>query len=437
MWPGSHLRDPLDALMCLEDFASNEADVDAYMVELRDGLEREDSTDGIMEQVSSIEHTVFSSEIKKPELKPLPVNLRYAFLDSNEMHPVIVSAYLSDVQLAALLVVLRKHKKAIGYNLDDLKGISPEFCMHRIYLEENSKSAKQGQRRLHPNLHEVVTKEVMKLLDACIIYPIALSEWVSPIQVVSKKRRTTVVTNKRNELMPTRIVMGWQICIDYRKLNTATKKYHYPLPLMDQMLERLACHKYFCFLDDYSGFFQIPIHPNDQDMTAFTCHAGTYAYRRIPFGLCNAPATFQRCMNRIFNQFIESIMEAFMDDFSVYGHVFDNFLTNLDKVLERCEQVDLVLNWEKCHFMVTKGVILGHLVSERGIQVDKAKVEVIERLPPPVNIKEVRNFLGHAGFYRRFIKDFSKIAKPLTQLLLKDTPFVFTDECLSAFEQLN
>ncbi|XP_056691920.1 uncharacterized protein [Spinacia oleracea] len=156
----------------------------------------------------------------------------------------------------------------------------------------------------------------------------------------------------------------------------------------------------------------------------------------MPFGLCNAPATFQRCMMAIFSDFIEDIMEVFMDDFSVYGSDFDVCLHNLSKVLKRYSEVNLVLNWEKCHFMVNEGVVLGHLIYERGIQVDRAKIEVLEKLPPPVNVKGVRSFLGHAGFYRHFIKDFSKIAKPLTQLFLKDATFEFTDACLESFDRI-
>ena len=156
----------------------------------------------------------------------------------------------------------------------------------------------------------------------------------------------------------------------------------------------------------------------------------------MPFGLCNAPATFQRCMMAIFSEFIENIMEVFMDDFSVYGSSFDACLNNLSRVLYRCEEVNLVLNWEKCHFMVTRGVVLGHLISDRGIEVDKAKVEVIEKLPPPTNVKGIRSFLGHAGFSRRFIKDFSKIAKPLTNFLAKDALFIFYNDCLEAFCRL-
>ncbi|KAK8684265.1 hypothetical protein V6N13_040295 [Hibiscus sabdariffa] len=156
----------------------------------------------------------------------------------------------------------------------------------------------------------------------------------------------------------------------------------------------------------------------------------------MPFGLCNAPATFQRCMLAIFSDMVEEFLEVFMDDFSVSGEIFDSCLGNLAKVLKRCEEVDLVLNWEKCHFMVNEGTVLGHKISSKGIEVDKAKVEVIEKLPPPTNVKGIRSFLGHASFYRRFIKDFSKISKPLCNLLQQNQPFVFNKKCQSAFEEL-
>ena len=242
--------------------------------------------------------------------------------------------------------------------------------------------------------------------------------------------------NEKEQLIQQRTITGWRMCIDYRKLNKATMKNHFPLPFIDEMLERLAKHSHFCYLDGYSGFFQIPIHPDDQHKTTFTCPYGTFAYRRMPFGLCNAPASFQRCMMAIFSDFIEEIMEVFMDDFSVHGTSFDNCLANLEKVLKRCGEVDLVLNWEKCHFMVKEGIVLGHVISERGIEVDRAKIETVEKLPPPTDIKSLRSFLGHAGFYRRFIKDFSKITKPLTQLLQKDVEYIFDSDCLHAFRTL-
>jgi hypothetical protein len=141
-------------------------------------------------------------------------------------------------------------------------------------------------------------------------------------------------------------------------------------------------------------------------------------------------------MMAVFSEFIEEIVEVFMDDFSIYGKTFVECLANLDKVLTRCAEVDLVLNWEKCHFMVKQGIVLGHVISEREIEVDKAKVETVEQLSPPTDVKSLRSFLGHAGFYRRFIKDFSKITKPLTHLLQKDVAFDFDEKCLVAFRTL-
>ncbi|GJW51686.1 reverse transcriptase domain-containing protein [Tanacetum coccineum] len=162
-----------------------------------------------------------------------------------------------------------------------------------------------------------------------------------------------------------KLVTGWRVCIDYRKLNEATRKDHFPLPFMDQMLERLAGNEYYCFLDGFSGYFQIPIDPHDQEKTTFTCPYGTFAYRRMPFGLCNAPGTFQRCMMAIFHDMIKKMMEVFMDDFSVFGNSFENCLSRVDKMLQRCEDTNLCLNWEKSHFMVKEGIVLGHKISKK------------------------------------------------------------------------
>ncbi|GJW16507.1 reverse transcriptase domain-containing protein [Tanacetum coccineum] len=245
--------------------------------------------------------------------KDLPPHLEYAFLEGNNKLPVIIAKDLSVQEKAALIKVLQSHKRAIAWKLSDIKGINPEFCTHKILMEEDYTPAVQHQRRVNPKIHDVIKKEVEKLLDAGLIYPISDSPWVSPVHCVPKKGGFTVVENEQNELIPTRLVTGWRVCIDYRKLNEATRKDHFPLPFMDQMLERLARNEYYCFLDGFSGYFQIPIDPNDQEKTTFTCPYGTFAYRRMPFGLCNAPGTFQRCMMAIFHDMIEK------NDGSVYG----------------------------------------------------------------------------------------------------------------------
>ncbi|GKA48064.1 reverse transcriptase domain-containing protein [Tanacetum coccineum] len=279
-----------------------------------------------------------NSSVNEPpevELKDLPPHLEYAFLEGDDKLPVIIAKDLKNEEKAALIEVLKSHKRAIAWKLSDIKGIDPEFCTHKILMEEDYEPSVQHQRRVNPKIHDVIKKEVEKLLDAGLIYPISDSPWVSPVHCVPKKGGMTVVKNDENDLIPTRLVTGWRVCIDYRKLNEATRKDHFPLPFMDQMLERLAGNQFYCFLDGFSGYFQIPIDPKDQEKTTFTCPYGTFAYRRMPFGLCNAPGTFQRCMMAIFHDMIEKTMEVFMDDFSVFGDSFSTCLSHLDKMLKR------------------------------------------------------------------------------------------------------
>ncbi|CAM8999186.1 unnamed protein product [Rhodiola kirilowii] len=323
--------------------------------------------------------TLVPSVVQAPELqlKPLPKHLKYIYLGDGETLPVIIKKGLEPNQEERLAAVLKKHKAAIGWTLAEIKGVSPTVCMHQILLEDGAKPVRQLQRRLNPLMMEVVQKEVQKLLDANMIYPISDSEWVSPVHVVPKKTGITVELNARGELVTKRIQNGWRVCIDYRKLNAVTRKDHFPLSFIDQMLDRLTGKPYFCFLDGFSEYNQIPIAAEDQEKTTFTCPFGTFAFRRMSFGLCNAPGTFQRVV-----------------------------------------------------------MILGHVVSSEGIQVDKAKIDLMLSLPYPSDQRGVRSFVGHAGFYRRFLKDFSKRALPLARLLQKDVPFEFTEECKAAFDDL-
>nr|GEW59282.1 reverse transcriptase domain-containing protein [Tanacetum cinerariifolium] len=289
------------------------------------------------------------SSIEEPpklELKDLPSHLEYAYLEGADKLPVIIAKDLKDNEKEALLKVLKSHKRAIAWKITDIKGIEPRFCTHKILMEEDYKPAVQSQRRVNPKIHEVIKKEVIKLLDAGMIYPISDSPWVSHIHCVPKKGGIIVVENENNELIPT------------------------------------------------------------------------------------------RCMMAIFHDMIEKTMEVFMDDFSVFGDSISSCLSHLDTMLQRCEDTNLVLNWEKCHFMVKEGIVLSHKISKNRLEVDHAKVDVIAKLPHPTTVKGVRNFLGHAGFYRRLIQDFSKIARLVTHLLEKETPFLFSKDCIDAFETL-
>nr|GEU33233.1 hypothetical protein [Tanacetum cinerariifolium] len=251
------------------------------------------------------------SSIDEPpevELKDLPPRLEYAFLEGDDKLPVIIMKDLSMDEKAALITFLKSHKRAIAWKLSDIKGIDPEFCTHKILMEEDFEPAVQHQRRVNPKIQDFIKNEVLKLLDAGLIYLISDSPWVSPVQCIPKKGGFTVVENEENELILTRLVTGWHVCIDYRKLNEATRKEHFPLPFIDQMLERLAGNQYYCFLEE--------------------------------------------------------------------------------RMLKRCKETNLCLNCEKSHFMVKEGIVLGHKISKNGIEVDKAKVDVIAKLPHPITVKE-------------------------------------------------
>nr|GEU32698.1 reverse transcriptase domain-containing protein [Tanacetum cinerariifolium] len=256
------------------------------------------------------------SSIDEPpevELKDLPPYLEYAFLEGDDMLPIIIVKDLSN-----------KEKTAIT---------------------EDFEPAVQHQRRVNPKIHDVIKKEVLKLLDARLIYPISDSPWVSLVHCVPKKGGFTVIENEQNELIPTRLVMGWHVCIDYPR------------------------NEYYCFLDGFSGYFQIPIDPKDQEKTTFTCPYEMFAYRRMPFGLYNAPGTFQRCMMDIFHDMIKKTMEVFMEDFTVFGNSFQTCLSHLEKMLKRCKDTNLCLNWEKSHFMVKEGIILSHKIQGMGLSI--------------------------------------------------------------------
>ncbi|XP_062075055.1 uncharacterized protein LOC133779070 [Humulus lupulus] len=309
----------LDVLDILSQRCLDLDNEDCLEVALREHLvlTDEDFSHEIMDVITTLNNG-FVKTFKKPsiveaptlELKPLLEHLKYVYLGKNETLSVIIARDLNQVQEEKLMRVLQEYKTTIGWSIADIKGINPSMCMHQILLEEGSKPTREAQQRLNPPMMEVVKKEILKLLSAGIIYPISDSRW---------------------------------------------------------MLERLAGHRYYFFLDGYSGYNQIVIAPEDQEKKTFTCPFGTFAFRRMPFALCNAPATFQRF---------------------------------------------------------------------KGIEVDKAKIDLIHSLPSPTSVKEVRSFLGHAGFYKRFIKDFSKISTPLRNLLQKDVRFEFNEKCLVAFNLL-
>nr|GEW43318.1 hypothetical protein [Tanacetum cinerariifolium] len=294
---------------------------DFLLAEIKDFLNDDSIPTRIENSVYDLEGDILFLEklLNEDPFQLPPMDLKLA-KDSKEKSSVeeLPELELKEYRLIlkTLKYVLKSHKWAIAWKISDIKGIDPRFCTHKILMMDDYKPAIQSQRRVNPKIHDVIKKEVIKLFDAGMIYPICDSPWVSPIHCVPKK----------------------------------------------------------------GGYFQIPIDPKDQEKTTFTCPYGTFAYRRMPFGLCNAPG--------------------------------------------------------KMSFMYREGIILGHKISKSSIEVDRAKVDVIAKLLHPTTVNGVRCFLGHAGFYNHFIQDFSKIARPMTHLLEKETPFVFSKECVDAFNNL-
>ncbi|GKD26107.1 hypothetical protein Tco_1232321 [Tanacetum coccineum] len=188
-------------------------------------------------------------------MKDLPPYLEYAFLKGTLKLPVIIAKNLRDEEHDQLIKVLKSHKRAIAWKISNIRGIDHNFCTHKILMEEDFKPDVKHQRRVNPKNHEDIKAKHIKLLDVGLIYPISDSPWVSHVHVIPKKGGMTVVTNDNNELIPTRLVTRWRVCIDYQKLNDATRKDRFPLPFMDQMLERLAGNEFYCFLDGFSGYF--------------------------------------------------------------------------------------------------------------------------------------------------------------------------------------
>jgi len=203
---------------------------------------------------------------------------------------------------------------------------------------------------LNPFMQDAVKTEILKLLDNQIIYPFSDSQWVSLVHVSPKKVGFMVVENKHKELIHTRLPTKVRVCIDYQKLNAATGKDHFTLPFIDQMLDRLAGHECYYFWTSTQDTIRSPA--EDQEMTMFTCTFGTFGYQRMLFGLCNSPATFQRCMLSLFSDMVECFLEIFMDDFSIYRDSFDQCLHHLELVLQRCKEKNLTLNRKNFHFMV-------------------------------------------------------------------------------------
>jgi hypothetical protein len=361
-------------------------------------------------------------EVQPEKVKPVVSPMDYVKEEVEPGRSFYLNKQLKDTEKSGYLKLLREYLDVFAWKPTDLTGIPPHLGEHHIDLTEGSIPVRQRQYRLNPRYSLMVKEEIDRLLEAGFIYPVNNSEWVSPIVVVPKK----VGTDGKVKI---------RVCQDFRKLNAATKKDYFPLPFTDMILDHVAGHECYSFLDGFSGYNQVFIRWCDQLKTTFTTEWGTFAFTRMPFGLCNAPGTFQRLMMDIFKDFLRHFLEVFIDDFAVFSDR-KSHLECLKKTFEKCRETHLKLHPGKCFFGMSSGILLGHMVSQTGLQADLEKVRVVLSLLPPRNVREIRGFLGCVGYYRRFIDGYAKRAIPLTELLKKETDFFWTEARQQAFEDL-
>ncbi|MCO5572921.1 hypothetical protein L7F22_037746 [Adiantum nelumboides] len=297
----------------------------------------------------------------------------------------------------------------------NLKGVDPKICQHTIPTRDDAKPSRQRPYTYNETFARKIKEEIEKLKEAEFIFEIEHIDWVSPIVVVPRKNGKL------------------RVYVNLKKGNAATIRDNYPLPITEHVLERVAGKEAYSFLDGFLGYNQLLIDPKDQHKTAFAIEWGNFAYKIMPFGLTNALATFQRLMSHAFKEYLRNFLEVYMDDLCVHSSIRVDHFEHLKNVFEKCRLYRICLNPEKCIFMARQGNTLGHIVSKNGIATDMDKIHVIADLPRPTTVKGVQTFMGHCGYYRRFIYMYVIITKPMYGLI---TLFVWTDECEESFNKL-
>ena len=321
---------------------------------------------------------------------------------------------LSLAQLASLRGLLHDCVD-VFQSLDGAVG-KTDVAKHRIDLLDE-RPIKQRLRRAAITLQEVIDREVQKMLDLDIIEN-SDSPWASPVVMVKKKDGS------------------WRFCVDYRKLNDVTRKDSYPLPHIEDTFDALAGSHYFCALDLALGYWQVQMEEDYKAKTAFVTKNGLYQFKVMPFGLCNAPATFERLMELVLKGYLWGRCMVYIDDVVVYGRSFEETLTNLRLVFERIRGAGLKLKPSKCDFFRKEILYLGFLVSGTGVRPDPKKVESVRNWPRQCGVADIRSFLGFDSYHRRFIKGFAETARPLTVLTEKDVEFVWEEAQEQAFTSL-
>jgi hypothetical protein len=339
---------------------------------------------------------------KKPKIEAHGKEVEECNIGTGEKPRMVkLSKYLPPEQKLKYIELFKEYSDVFSWGYEDLKAYDTSIIQHRIPIKEDQKPFRQKLRRINPKLLPLIEKEIKKMYDANIIVPLRFSKWVS-------------------NLVPTRKKTGEiRLCIDFRNLNKASLKDNYPLPKMDHLLQRVVRSSRIYLLDGFSVYNQVLVHPDDQEKTTFTTPWGTFMYVKMPFGLMNAGATFQRAMDITFVEESGKFIVVYLDDVTVFSQSDDEHLRHLRQVFKKCRRFVISLNPKKCLFGLEEGKLLGHIISKEGIRIDPSIIEAILKLEHPRNLKELQSFIGKINFLRRFIPNLAELLQNITNMLKK------------------
>src|ERR1051325_246291 len=356
---------------------------------------------------------------EKKVIQPHEEPLELVSLGTDEAKKEIrIGAGLEESVKARLIDMLREYGDVFAWSYEDMPGLDTDIVMHELPLKEDCPPVKQKLRRTHPEMSKKIKEEVQKQFDAGFLKVVSYPPWVANIVPVPKKDGKV------------------RMCVDYRDLNRASPKDDFPLPHIDILVDNTAQAKVFSFMDGFSGYNQIKMSPDDMEKTNFITPWGTFCYKVMPFGLKNAGETYQRAMVTLFHDMIHKEIEVYVDYMIAKSQDEEEHLVHLQKLFDRLRKFRLRLNPNKCTFGVRSGKLLGFVVSERGIEVDPAKVKEIQEMPEPRTEKEVCGFLGRLNYISRFISHMTATCEPIFKLLRKDQMVRWNDDCQVAFDKI-
>ena len=337
---------------------------------------------------------------------------------SEDPKPIFVSALLTPEELEDYEQLLREYRDVFAWGYQDMPGLDPNMAVHKLSISKEKHPTKQAQRHYRPELVVQIKDEIDKLINAGFIREVYYPKWLANIVPVKKKNGQV------------------RICVDFRDLNEACPKDEFPLPITELLIDATTGFGALSFMDGFSGYNQIKMAPEDEELTAFKTPKGIYCYTIMPFGLKNAGATYQRTMTNIFNDILHNTVECYVDDLVVKTKKRENHLNDLRKVFDRLQKYQLKMNPLKCAFGVTSGKFLGFVVRYRGIEIDPTKIKAIMEMLPPRNLRDLRGLQGRLAYIRRFISNLSGRCQPFTRLMKKDVPFVWDQACQNAFKEI-